>query len=342
MKNHRNFHRGNDSTRAARRRGSVITMTAFLMVVMLSCAALVVDYATLSVDANRLQRGCDAAALAAVSQLKKTTDNTDKSNATAMAINVAALNKVTITNNGTDVTFASDATWVRVTATTNRSFLFAPIMGVRSGNVRRSSRADISVTTTLTTASNGGPRVAPIGISIETYEAYKNDRTNYHDIKLIRQNKQLFGLDDLVLFDLRNNNAKSPAKMKDQLTGDETQVSSIGDLETTLNASNNATSKKFGDGLSDLMNESRSAPWYDADGAGIRYNDIVSGVGLRSNPRVINLIVTPGTITTNNGTYNTQVQGYAPVYVENYSDQGSDSTYMRVRFLPPLAGGLKE
>jgi hypothetical protein len=302
---------------------------------------MVVDYVTISVDANRLQRACDAAALAGVSQLKRTgglvvaaadlanLPTVDTANAATVAVNVAASNNVAITTD--NVSFSSNNTRVRVSATATRSFFFAPIMGIRDGRVTRSATAGVAPGNSLSTA-RGGPRVAPIGISIETYEAYKNDRANHHDVTLIRQNKQTFGLDDAVLFDLRNQSGKSGDKMRDQLNGSEIQVSSVGDLETTLNAATGSESRKLADGLDTLFEDAAGAPWYD-NGSTTTYNNIVAGTSPRTNPRVVHLIVTPSTSNPNNGTYNTEIKAFVPVYIESYND-GSTTT-MRLRFLPP-------
>lgn len=317
--------------RFGRRRGSVLAVTALSIVVLLSCTALVVDYMTLSVDAGRLQRGCDAAALAGATQLKQTTsEDTNTTNAYNVALNVAQKNNIT----PSAITFSDRNTKVKVTASYNRSYFFAPIMGVRNGTVTRSAIAGVAGTSELSTADPQA-RVVPIGITQETYDAYKNDRSGYHDIQLIRQNKSIFGQDDAVLFDLRDVNAKSPAKMLDQLTGASDEISHLGDFETTLDASNSATSNKLEDGLQTLFDRSAAAPWNDSNSTGVRYGNILSGASPRSNPRVVNLIVTPSTSNPHNGTYDTEVKGFAPVYIESYYDQGSDSTYIRVRFLPP-------
>ena len=102
--------------------------------------------------------------------------------------------------------------------------------------------------------------MAPIGITIETYNAYKNDQTNSHDIALVRQNKALFGKDDMVLFDLRNTNAKSGAHMQDQLTGAQNESVSIGDLETTLNAASPSERGKLSGGLDTLFSRASQPP----------------------------------------------------------------------------------
>lgn len=333
----------------ARRRGSTLTMVALSIVVLLGFTALVVDYGFLTTDANRLQRACDAAALAGVSQLHKT-DTTisnrseiDVYNAKKMAYDVALLNGVTLDWN--NIVVSNNNTRLRVTAITERSFFFAPVLGINSGLVSRSATAGVFPVTQISTS--GPARAAPMGITWETYNSYYTDRNFYHPLELIRQNKSSFGKDDLVLFDLREQNSKSGAQMQRQLTGEVTEYVAIGDYETTLNSALASEKRKLTDGLDEIFRQSAAAPWYDAGSgqAGVRYFNILNGTSLRSNPRVVYLIVTPGTTSSSNGTFNTQVQGLAPVYLESYEyetvETGSGNNKnseevlrVRVRFLP--------
>ena len=57
---------------AMRRGGGVVVIVTLSLTVLMGVCALVVDYGLLVNDKNRLQRGCDAAALAGASQLKLT------------------------------------------------------------------------------------------------------------------------------------------------------------------------------------------------------------------------------------------------------------------------------
>jgi hypothetical protein len=312
---------------------------AVSMVFLLGCAALAVDYGLLVADANRLQRSCDAAALGGAMKLKATgVDATDEYNAKVDAQNIAWRNGVAVNFNDITVT---NGVQIRVPASTIRKFFFARAIGKTSGGITRSATATVAAGDDLSTARTSGIRVAPIGITWETYNAYSADRVNAHDIDLVRQNKQIFGLDDMVLFDLRDTNAKSGAHMQDQLTGDEVQTSALGDYETTLNAAQPSERKKLEDGLQTLFDRSAGAPWNDADDTGARYNDILSGASSRNNPRVVYLIVTPSTSSPHNGTYDTQVQGFVPVYIESYTEAsvgGETVVRTRVRFLPAGMG----
>ena len=319
------------------RGGSVVLITALSLTVLAGCAAIAVDYGLLVADANRLQRACDSGALAGAQLLKVTgDDNYDTYQARTVAVQVATQNGVTVVAN--NITFLNTNSRIRVPATTTRAFFFARILGQMSGNVTRSATAGVAAAGSMSTATNG-PHLAPIGISWETYNAYKDDRSSYHDIELIRQNKQTFAQDDLVLFDLRRPSGKSGAHMQDQLTGSSVDTSSIGDFETTLNSAQPSERNKFEDGLDILFDRSAAAPWNDSNhtGTGIRYNATLAGTRPRDNPRVMYMIITPSTTITTNGTYDTQVQGYAPVYVMNYYEttvSGQTVVRLRLKFLP--------
>src|SRR5437868_15312109 len=97
--------------RSRRRGGSVIVLVTLSTVFLLGCTALAVDYGLLVVDANRLQRACDAAALAGASQLKMTNDTTDTYNAKVVAVNTAAQNGVVIDHNR--ITFLENNTQIK-------------------------------------------------------------------------------------------------------------------------------------------------------------------------------------------------------------------------------------
>ncbi len=326
--------------RRSRRRGSVLLLTAGATIFIMACAALAVDYGLLVADANRMQRACDAAALAGATKLKVTgDDNYDTYQAKSEAILVAAQNGATV--NWNDITLLSNNTQIRVPAATTRTFFFARAIGRTSGSLTRRATASVAPGGTMSTGPSRN-RVAPIGITWETYNAYSADRANSHDLELIRQNKQTFGLDDMVLFDLRNTSAKSGPHMQDQLTGAENESTAIGDYETTLNAAQPSERKKLTDGLDELFGESEGPPWNDNSNTGTEYNDILNGTSPRDNPRVVYIIVTPSTTEASNGTYDTQIQAYVPVYIESYyetTSSGEQVVKMRVRFLPPGTAG---
>jgi hypothetical protein len=157
----------------------------------------------------------------------------------------------------------------------------------------------------------------------------------------------------MALFDLRDNNAKSPAQFYDQLIGQdvETTYLNTGDCNTnplgcenTLNAAQSATSKKLEEGIETLTRRSANAPWSDRPSSSTGGDQALKaqqGNALLDNPRIINLLITDGNNNVpNNGTWDTPVRGYAPVYIDRISEEtiGNESVYkLRVAFLPPMS-----
>ncbi len=329
--------------RAARRQGHLLLITAASSVFLMACAALAVDYGLLVADANRMQRACDAAALAGAARLKVTgDDNYDTYQAKVEAVRVAAQNGATVSPEA--ITFLSNNTQIRVPAATTRTFFFARAIGQNSGSLTRRATAGVAPGNNLSTGP-GRMHVAPIGITWETYYAYNADRNHFHDLELVRQNKQVFEKDDAVLFDLRNDQeSKSGAHMQDQLTADEIQQVNLNEYQTTLNAAQPSEQNHLTSGLDDLFDQSAQSPWNDTNhgNSGSLYDEIVAGTASRDNPRVAYIIITPSTSNPDNGTFNTQVQGFVPVYIESYSQRnnsGEQVMNIRVRFLPPGSGG---
>lgn len=352
------------SRRTRRRRGSIVLIVASSITVILGFTAIAVDYGLLVNDANRLQRACDAAALAGASELRATANmSTNKTNATSVAQVVFAQNGFSAANctvNPIDHTNPNDTnpinpTQIKVTGVTIRKFLFiVDPKGLKQGQVIRAAVAQIK-------GGNGNRNAAPLGITEETHNYWKN-QPNYPlvPITLIRQNKQTFNQtlkadktpleDPFVLFDLRAPNGKSGEHMARQLTGAEPAISQIDDLETTLNSDGNSERNKLEDGIETLFQKSAGTPWNDAWGGdwlsnnstGTKSSAIINSLSPRSNPRVLNIVVTPKVLSPQNGTFNTRVSGIAPVYVEKVTKEevGGEEVYqLWVRFLPPSSGG---
>jgi Flp pilus assembly protein TadG len=85
----------------ARRRGNILALAAFMMIVLIAFVALAVDIGYLYTVRNELQRTADAAAIAAAWELADTEGNATNSNATNLttsarsyAVQYAAFNKV--------------------------------------------------------------------------------------------------------------------------------------------------------------------------------------------------------------------------------------------------------
>ena len=312
--------------RRARRGGSILIVTAAGMIAFMGFCALAIDYGVLVSDKNRLQRACDAGALAGASQLP------DKDKATELAQATAKLNGTIV--RASDVTFEENDKIIRVGAVFTRDLWFAKVI--------RIPRATVSAYAKATGQSMTTPEVVPIGITANTYAAYKND-TLPHNIKWIDHAKESFGNDEMVFFDLRPQPAKSPKWFFEQLIGNDKQTVTIGadagatSYQTSLNTSN--PDKFFEEGMGIRFQRSSASPWLDTwtgnefTSTGIRYNEILAGTHPPANPRIMHLIVTPETTESKKGTFDALVTDFAPVYVEKiYSESGDPG--MTIRFLP--------
>ncbi len=350
---------------------------ALSIIPMLGCCALAVDYGMLVSDANRLQRALDAAALAGAQDLKQSFNSADEFKARRTAALTAQENGVAI-DKDRDVSFADGSTSITVRSQLTRLYLFARIFSLitsdsaAQGTVARHATAHVASCAAVDT-----PRVVPIGITWDTYggidtagrdhpNGYRSDwiqnmtfmdqpsRMIYRTLTLTRQSAIVFGKDDFVLFDLRNSPAKSGPHFVAQMIGDETAhaLSSIGDYETTLNASDSSQGARLGEAFSTIFQRATAAPWGDAtaspilDADGTQYPRVLSGTSPldslnKPNPRVMSLVITPAPLDAPlNGSWNTQIQGYAPVYVKRtyatIDPITSETVYqMDVGFLPP-------
>ncbi len=323
----------------ARRRGTVAVFVALSLTVLFGIASLAVDYGLLLADRNHAQRAVDAAALAGAAQLKAQGDVLDMSNARCIAVATAATNGVTVTPDS--ITFTDNATRIHVPTIVSRQLIFARLLGFSTGQVSAVAVAEIVPADTPANIN-----VVPIGITWNTYLTHTHPLdTSPQIITLIRQSDTVYDLDKFVLFDLRPSSAKSaPAMVQQLITPDKTPVQ-LGQFQTTLNASAGAVGSMFQNAMATMFQRSAAAPWNDTwtgnlfTSTGIRYNEIFGKTARRDNPRVMYFVINPDATTANSGTYNTQIQGFAPVYVESFQNgvapDGSSTTQLVVRFLPP-------
>lgn len=324
------------------RRGAVVVIVALSMTVLLGMGALVVDYGLMVSDKNRLQRGCDAAALAGASQLKMTGDDArDTAQARLVATRVAAQNNVVVDPNA--ITFLDNNVKIRVPAMSTRMHHFGPILGIPNGRVAAFALARVFAVTQPAQRD----KVVPIGITQSTYNAYKND-TLPHPLTLPRPVDTTYNINNFLLFDLRQGAAKSPSAMASQLLGDSFETVKVGTLQTSLNAGDGTVVSKFMDSLATIFQRSAAAPWNDSwsgnlmSSTGIRYGEILAGTSPRDNPRVMNVLVNADTTSpTGGGTFNVPVLSFAPVYIESFQQTvdaitGETTNTMTVRFLPPV------
>lgn len=349
-----------------RRRGVTLILVAIGMTTFLACGALVLDYGALVADANQLQRAVDAAALAGASQLKTQT-GADTGPAQALALRAASENDVGIgthgnSNQSPEIWFDNNGhpTKITVRATSSRGFLFGLAMGYPNGHVTRQATAGIGACNSAPPT----PPIVPLGITQTSFDAYAqegnsnvgNPNPKFETLTLIRANKTTFVKDDLVAFDMRGPNSKSPTMFEQQLIGNDLPgrdfpVPTItpATYETTLNASINKQGDVLEDGLGQLFQRSANYPWNDSpiadpnnpwQTAGRDYANILNGnspVDAQGhyNPRIMNLIVTPPNGSIVVGTDNLKITGYAPVYVQQVTeDPTTGDVLVTVGFLP--------
>ena len=174
----------------SRRRGSVLVIVAASLLALMGFCAISVDYGISVTEKNRLQRTCDAAALAGASQLKVTgITATDLDNARAEAMKTAARNGVTLAS-GDIMPDGTSTTLIRVSKVSPRKFLFGAAIGIPNGQVVASSLAGRSYVT-------GVKGLQPLGVSRQTYLKYVPTAANPNpgsvDLVLARNTQEKFG-----------------------------------------------------------------------------------------------------------------------------------------------------
>ena len=334
-----------------RRRGTILYIVAGSLVMVMGAAALAVDYGVLNADANRLQRACDAAALAGATKLKSSgNDSVDVPAAKELAVIAARRNDVAVNIN--DIVVSDNNRQIRVPATFVRPLFFARIFNMRSSTLIRSATARKKGFVT--------PNVAPIGISSSLFAQMKADfaargGTDTYDQRLVNHKKNSFDSSRFMLFDLRDQPSKSPAAMADQITGASVVEIDLGDqagdgiyqgddgetlTETVLNAGENAQYAKYAEAMTTIFQRAAASPWFDTPvvtgniGAsiGAHYLPILSGTEPADNPRLMSVIVTPDSPPVS-GTFEAPIVNLARVYIERvYSDgQGYHTVF---RYVP--------
>ena len=337
----------NSNLRLNRRRGSVMVLMSLLLLVLLGCAGLAVDYGVLLSDKNRLQRAADAGALAGAAWLKRSGDPaTDNANATAQAVSVALANG--LENNevtAADVEIFDDNSKLRLTTRRNRSLFFVRVLGITDKNLSARSTAGIGGRYT--------PKVVPIGITPQTLSSYSAN-TAPRDLTLTRLQAVDFirtdfpPFDPFVLTDFRNAGDNgthgSPSQMERQLAGNDREEVKIGDAPSSIRA--NSQEEKFKSGISALFTRAAGAPWNDPptgvsstawSTVGTQFDNIQAGSAPTDNPRVVNLFVTDST-PSQSGNFNYPIRQFAPVYIESVTTDALGFTKMRVRFFPANSG----
>jgi Flp pilus assembly protein TadG len=138
-------------------RGAVAVVVALMMVPLLGCAAIAVDVAAVRAEQQQLQNAADAAALAVAADCAEAACGNTVSTATTL-----------VQANGPGPggtlgapTVSVDGTGVTVTARATQRHWFAPVLGIGSSAVSRSSRAQWAGAKTAT--------VLPFAVSLCEY-----------------------------------------------------------------------------------------------------------------------------------------------------------------------------
>lgn len=322
-----------------RRRGSVIVIASLSLTVLLGFCALAADYGMLVSDANRLQRACDASALAGASQLKKTgNDVVDVALAKQAAIDMMRQYKVA----GFDPNAISfNATWNRITvpASVTRNYFFGGIFKLISPNSASNSlvaRQAIGARTAL----KGVPAVSPLAITVEDYESFKAGTTSFENI-LIDNNRQDFSPTILTntgtvatrgtvtAVDLRlDSSGKSGPVFQNDVANGTPGTTVIGQpVQSTLNADLSSQGAKLELAIKDRFARAKNAPWYD-NGNTYTFPNYPA-----DDPRIITIMVADKHPADNNNPV-LIARYFVSVYVEAIRTPGKDTTYLQIRILP--------
>jgi Flp pilus assembly protein TadG len=316
------------SLRRSRRGGTVILISAFAIISLLGFSALAVDYGLMVNDANRLQRACDASALAGATKLKQTgVDATDVYNAQVAII--ATMKENGFPNyNWANLQFNAPLNnRVTVPASTTRNYFFGGVFRLINANSATSSQISRRAVAGRT-ALRGVPRVSPLAITTIDYEAHKlgDSFTN----RLINNHESNFIPTTLTALDLRiDNSAKSPELWQEELTYGTDRTTIIGEqINSAINANLGNQGKRLEDAMNDRITRAAAPPWND-NGSTYTWPNIPS-----DNPRIVTLMVADPNLADNNNPMLT-ARFFISVYVENVRYvPGQGTAFLTMRILP--------
>ena len=325
-------------TRTSRHKGSITILTAASLIALLGFCALAVDYGTSIVIKNKLQRLCDAAALAGATELKKTNlDSTDLANARYQAKLAAFNNGVTIQDS--DVTFTSNNR-IRVAASQQRNFLFGKAIGIPTGVVGAAATAGRDYVRALTGA-------VPLGITAATYFNFRPNASNSTpkvvDLRLTRNTSEKFGplnsdnitgntSFDVVALDLRySNSGNSGALFQDELANSTQTQTVLSQQIDPLGSSVNSQGQKVETAINDRIARAAGAPWFDT-GVNYSYPDYPA-----NDPRVVFILVGADGYAANNSNPKLNLAYFVPAYITGpvTKSKGSNAqALLHMRLLP--------
>ena len=309
-----------------RRGGSVIVIVSLSLIVLLGFSALAVDYGMLVNDANRLQRACDASALAGAAQLKKTgNDVTDVANARQAAADMMAQYKIAGFDPNT-ITFSPLFNRITVPANATRNYFFAgafKLINPNSPATGRVARQAIAGRTAL----KGVPAVSPLAITTTDYLIYKTGAL-FEPI-LIDNNRQDFTSGTMAAIDLRlDSSGKSGTVFQNDVDYGTPGTTVIGQaVQSALNADLNSQGSKLENAIDDRLTRAAGAPWND-NGSTYTYPNYPG-----DDPRVMSIMVADPSPANNNNPQLT-ARYFVSVYIDRIRTPGNGAAYLRMRILP--------
>jgi len=251
---------------ARSRKGNIAVLGVFALVVCVGCAALAIDIGFMALNANRLQRSCDSAALAAASKLKferknfninsskdasgnysynttgtVTVTDASKVSAATEAVFIAGQNGTTIAS--ANVTYPSTYR-VRVEATEANSMYFARIFGIGSACITRHATAEM-------TPVNGVTNAAPLGLTVNDYNLYGPSGTEAYKsftLDLIVNQQDDFTQGDVIALSTDDTPSKSVSEFKNAMSGGVPKQLGTGDTVNSLNGTTSVQNAAY-DGL---------------------------------------------------------------------------------------------
>ncbi|HEX8236816.1 MAG TPA: Tad domain-containing protein [Abditibacteriaceae bacterium] len=301
------------SRRYVRRQGSIAVIAAGGIIAFLTFCALSVDLGRAASTRNKLQRACDAGALAGAQLLPE--------NPAAARIEAAKVARINGAPNEAEIreqiTIYGNNTTIRVPANEIIGYGFAAVFNMRSANVIGAAVARVEAGL----PSVGEGDLVPIAITPETYMANRAGT----EFKITRQRQNKGSLDYLEFITVNlDKNGKSVRSTQDQITLGWDEEVKFGDKVTSNNGSGGITNA-LERGIEDRIERAQNGTWKDFG----QYSDPPG-----DSPRVITLILTPPTSEANVGTYMAPVKGFVKVYIKAYN---STTEEMTVRVLPAIS-----
>jgi hypothetical protein len=252
---------------------------------LIASLALAVDYGLMMLDADLLQRACDAAALAGAQELDGSGSVANRSNAIEKANIVARQNGVMpwrvkdafmgiqkmgenkqLTHNGSGdedknarITsiFFPDAYTIKVQAESRRPFLFASAVGVGGVSLSRWASAQYAP---LKALKPGGGR--PLAITETDYERYK-DGGDTAVFSLARNSKNDFVSGGLLALATGENNGQSPSEWENAVRNGVSKTWEAGGKSgTALNAHDEDRRRRLANAIDGFKRQNGEAPDY--------------------------------------------------------------------------------